>query len=147
MTTDTKAGAPLVTLHRWEEFCAAHRLYDDRLSKEENEALYGPCAREYGHGHNYRIGVSVKGAVNPRTGMVVNLVEIKKTVQELIVDDMDHRNLNHDSKLLKGINPTAENIVVKCWEVLHAVFGDLLEEVIVEETPRNSVSYRGERVK
>src|SRR5262245_6424212 len=108
--TDAKpkaAGpAPVMILQRWESFVAAHRLYDERMSRAEDEKLYGPCAREYGHGHNYRIGVSVRGAVNPLTGMVVNLVDIRDAVQQRIVDDMDHRHLNHDSKLMHGINPT-----------------------------------------
>jgi len=137
--------APVVMLHRWESFCAAHRLYDDRLSPQENDALYGPCAREFGHGHNYRIRVTLHGPVDARTGMVINLVDIKNAVQELILDDMDHRHLNHDSKLMRGINPTAENLAVVCWNALHARFGELLFEVLIEETPNNLVTYRGER--
>ena len=77
------------------------------------------------------------------TGMVVNLTQIKQAVQELILDDMDHRNLNHDSRLMRGVNPTAENVAMVCWKALHGRFGDLLEEVLIEETPNNLVSYRG----
>ena len=80
------------------------------MTREQNDALYGPCAREFGHGHNYRIGVTLKGGVDARTGMIVNITEIKNAVQELILDDMDHRHLNHDSRLMRGINPTAENL-------------------------------------
>lgn len=136
---------PVAILQRWEMFCAAHRLYDDKLSPEENDALYGPCAREFGHGHNYRIGVTIKGAVDPRTGMVINIVEIKEAIHELILEDMDHRHLNHDSKLMRGINPTAENLAVVCWNVLYERFGKLLHEIQIEETPNNLVTYRGER--
>ena len=132
-------------LHRWESFCAAHRLYDNKLSPEENESLYGPCSREFGHGHNYRLRVTLRGGVDPRTGMIVNLVKVKDAVQELILDDMDHRHLNHDSRLMQGINPTAENLAVVCWNVLRERFGTLLYEVLIEETPNNLVSYRGER--
>lgn len=77
--------------------------------------------------------------------MVVNLVQIKEAVQELILDDMDHRHLNHDSKLMRGINPTAENVAVACCGALHKRFGGLLYEVLIEETPNNLVTYRGER--
>ena len=148
MTEGTRSGArsgttPKVTLHRWESFCAAHRLYDERLTPAQNDELYGPCAREFGHGHNYRIRVSLRGTVDATTGMVVNLTLIKQAVQELILDDMDHRHLNHDSRLMRGINPTAENVAMVCWNALHQRFGDLLEEVLIEETPNNLVSYRG----
>jgi 6-pyruvoyltetrahydropterin/6-carboxytetrahydropterin synthase len=141
----TDSSRPVAILQRWEMFCASHRLYEENLSREENDALYGPCAREFGHGHNYRIGVTIKGAVDPRTGMVINIVEIKEAIQELIIEDMDHRHLNHDSKLMRGINPTAENLAVACWNVLFERFGKLLHEIQIEETPNNQVIYRGER--
>jgi 6-pyruvoyltetrahydropterin/6-carboxytetrahydropterin synthase len=140
-----RTSAPIALLQRWETFCAAHRLYDERMTPEQNDALYGPCAREFGHGHNYRIGVTLKGGVDARTGMIVNITEIKQAVQELILDDMDHRHLNHDSRLMRGINPTAENLAVVCWTVLHERFGALLHEVQIEETANNLVIYRGER--
>jgi 6-pyruvoyltetrahydropterin/6-carboxytetrahydropterin synthase len=77
--------------------------------------------------------------------MIVNITQIKQAVQELILDDMDHRHLNHDSRLMRGINPTAENLAVVCWNVLQERFGALLHEVQIEETPNNLVIYRGER--
>lgn len=141
MTTDQK---PVVYLTRRERFSAAHRLWSDTLTDEQNHALYGPCAREYGHGHNYVIEVTLRGGVDPDTGVIVNLTQVRDAIKELIIEDTDHRHLNHNSELCKGINPTAENLVVLFWQVLHKRFGDLMYEVRLRETDKNWVRYRGE---
>lgn len=139
----SKAG-PTVYLTRRERFSAAHRLWSEKLSADENLKLYGPCAREYGHGHNYVIEVTLRDPVNERTGVIVNLTELRDAIRELIIEHVDHRHLNHDSPLTKGINPTAENLVVLFWKVLHKRFRKLLYEVRLRETDKNWVSYRGE---
>ena len=136
--------SPIVYLTRRETFAAAHRLWSAQLSDEENRKLYGPCAYDYGHGHNYVLEVTLRGAVDPKTGVVVNLTEIRDATRELILEDVDHRHLNHDSKLVRGINPTAENLVVLFWSVLRKRFGELLHEVRLRETEKNWVTYRGE---
>lgn len=141
MTTDKK---PIVYLTRRERFSAAHRLWSDALTDAQNHALYGPCAREFGHGHNYVIEVTLRGGVDPDTGVIVNLTEVRDAIKELIVGDTDHRHLNHNSELCKGINPTAENLVVLFWGVLHKRFGTLMHEVRLRETDKNWVCYRGE---
>lgn len=141
MTTDKP---PVVYLTRRERFSAAHRLWSDQLSEAQNHALYGPCAREYGHGHNYVIEVTLRGGVDPVTGVIVNLTQLRDAIKTLIIEHTDHRHLNHNSELCRGINPTAENLVVLFWSVLHARFGDLLHEVRLRETDKNWVSYRGE---
>jgi 6-pyruvoyltetrahydropterin/6-carboxytetrahydropterin synthase len=135
---------PTVYLTRRERFSAAHRLWSDSLTDEQNHALYGPCAREYGHGHNYVIEVTLRGDVDPDTGVIVNLTQVRDAIKELIIEDTDHRHLNHNSELCKGINPTAENLVVLFWQVLHKRFGKLMHEVRLRETDKNWVSYRGE---
>lgn len=135
---------PVVYLTRRERFSAAHRLWSPALEARENDALYGPCAREFGHGHNYVLEVTLAGPVDPRTGVIVNLTQVRDAVRELIIGDVDHRHLNHDSVLCRGINPTAENLVVLFWNVLHARFGALLHEVMLRETDKNWVAYRGE---
>lgn len=139
----TKTG-PIAYLTRREHFSAAHRLWSDELSEGENRALFGPCARDYGHGHNYYLEVTLRGPVNPRTGVIVNLTEIRDALRELILEGVDNRHLNHDSPLCKGINPTAENLVLLFWSVLSRRFGELLHEVKLFETEKNWVSYRGE---
>jgi 6-pyruvoyltetrahydropterin/6-carboxytetrahydropterin synthase len=139
----TKAP-PIVYLTRRERFSAAHRLWSDQLTDAQNHELYGPCAREFGHGHNYVIEVTLRGGVDPVTGVIVNLTQVRDAIKELIVEDTDHRHLNHNSELCRGINPTAENLVVLFWTVLHKRFGTLLHEVRLRETDKNWVSYRGE---
>jgi 6-pyruvoyltetrahydropterin/6-carboxytetrahydropterin synthase len=89
--------------------------------------------------------VTLEGPVDPVTGILVNLTEIRDATRELILGDVDHRHLNHDSELVRGINPTAENLVVLFWEVLQKRFGPLLHEVCLRETEKNWVRYRGAR--
>lgn len=140
-TTDRR---PVVYLTRRATFSAAHRLWSDALSEAENRALFGACARDYGHGHNYQLEVTVKGGIDPKTGVVVNVAEIRDAVQTLLLDDVDHRHLNHDSELCRGINPTVENLAVLFWNVLQERFGALMYEVRLHETENNWAVYRGE---
>ncbi|MGB0954670.1 MAG: 6-carboxytetrahydropterin synthase [Panacagrimonas sp.] len=137
--------APIVELTRRETFAAAHRLWAPDLSAEENWDLYGPCTHRYGHGHNYVLEVTLRGPVDARTGLLMNLSQVSRLMDDLILSDVDHRHLNHDSKLLEGLNPTAENLAVVFWEVLQQHFGALLHEICLRETDKNSVRYRGER--
>jgi 6-pyruvoyltetrahydropterin/6-carboxytetrahydropterin synthase len=136
--------APLVYLTRRETFAAAHRLWSDELSEAENHALFGPCARANGHGHNYVLEVTLRGGVDPKTGIVINLTALKEAIHELILADVDHRHLNLDSRLLRGINPTVENIAVVFWKALQPRFGTLLYEICLFETEKNWARYRGE---
>jgi 6-pyruvoyltetrahydropterin/6-carboxytetrahydropterin synthase len=141
----TTSGRPIVAITRRETFAAAHRLWSDQLSDDENRRLYGNCAYDYGHGHNYVLEVTLEGPVDPKTGILVNLTQIRDATRELILGDVDHRHLNHDSVLVAGINPTAENLVVLFWDVLQKRFGALLAEVCLRETEKNWVRYRGAR--
>ncbi len=134
-----------VRITRAEEFSASHRLYSQGLSEHENEKIFGKCANPNGHGHNYRIEVTLRGEPNSDTGMVFNLSDLKRIIREEIVDKVDHKNLNMDVDFLRGIVPTAENLAVKFYEVLSTkIPGDLLYEVKLIETPGNWAVYRGE---
>ena len=139
-----KDKRPLVYLTRRESFSAAHRLWSEALSDEQNHEIFGPCAYGHGHGHNYVLEVTLAGEVDPGTGIVVNLKEVRDVIQELVIDHVDHRHLNHDALLTRGVNPTAENLVVLFWQVLHAHFGSMLRNVCLRETEKNWVSYSGE---
>lgn len=141
----TTSGRPIVSITRRETFAAAHRLWSEHLPEAENRRLYGPCAYEHGHGHNYVLEVTLEGPIDPLTGILVNLTEIRDATRELILGDVDHRHLNHDSVLVRGINPTAENLVVLFWDILKGRFGPLLQEVCLRETEKNWVRYRGVR--
>ena len=137
---------PIVQITRREEFCAAHRLHDPRLSAEENARLYGPCNTD--HGHNYAFEVAVEGPV-PRSGMVIDLNVLMAILREEIVSVVDHKHLNRDVPWLAGVIPTAENVAVAFWDRiaprLAAYEGARLISVRVFESRNNHVEYRGER--
>jgi 6-pyruvoyltetrahydropterin/6-carboxytetrahydropterin synthase len=135
---------PITYLTRREHFSAAHRLWSDELSPAENNALFGPCARPHGHGHNYVLEVTLRGAVDPTTGIMVNLTELRDAMRTLIVDEVDHRHLNCDVAICAGVNPTTENLAVLFWRILHPRFPGVLHEVKLFETEKNWASYRGE---
>ncbi len=135
----------MVYLTRRTTFSASHRLWSNELSEAENYAIYDKCANPNGHGHNYVLEVTVKGKVDPRTGMVLNLTEMKRIINEQVVNWVDHRHLNYDVPWLEGVIPTAEMLAVKFWERLVQGFPTgLLYEVTLHETENNIAVYRGE---
>jgi len=123
-------------------FSAAHRLYNPGLSEEENIKIYGNCSNPSGHGHNYKLYVTVYGEPDANTGMVIDLQELKRIISEKVIMKVDHKNLNVDVDFLRGVNPTAENLIRKFWEVLKPELPDLLYELILYETDKQWVSYR-----
>ena len=127
-------------------FSAGHRLHCDRLSAEENRRIYGKCNNPNGHGHNYWLEVTVRGAKDPVTGMVVDLKELDDIVRRRILDDVDHASLNDDVEWLRGVVPTTENLAEAFWRRLadQVPAPGALHEVRVQETEKNFVSYRGE---
>jgi 6-pyruvoyltetrahydropterin/6-carboxytetrahydropterin synthase len=135
----------IVRVTRRLHFSAGHRLHNPELSDAENHEIYGLCNNPGGHGHNYGLEVTVKGEVDPRTGYVVDLKRLKRVVEQEVLKDVDHANLNLDVAWMEGVIPTAENIAVQIWRRLE---GELprgaLECVRVWETERNYVEYRGE---
>ncbi|OGF58829.1 MAG: 6-pyruvoyl tetrahydrobiopterin synthase [Candidatus Fischerbacteria bacterium RBG_13_37_8] len=124
-------------------FCAGHRLYDPLLSNEKNAEIFGKCSNPSGHGHNYKLFVTVCGLPDPATGMIIDLTELKNTIEEKLIKLVDHKNLNTDVSFLKGINPTAENLVVKFWEILHEALPEILYELTLYETDKQWVSFKG----
>jgi 6-pyruvoyltetrahydropterin/6-carboxytetrahydropterin synthase len=136
----------LVTVTRRVHFNAAHRLHNPALSPEENARLFGPCNNPNYHGHNYELEVSVDGPIDPRTGFVADLGVVKRIVEERVVARLDHRNLNLDVPEFRSVNPTTENIVVAIWQWLDGALPGRLAKLVLWETPRNYVEYRGERV-
>ncbi len=138
----------MVYLTRRVTFSAAHRLWSNSFSEAENYALYDKCANPRGHGHNYVLEVTVCGTPDARTGMVLNLTEMKRIIDEQVVQEVDHKHLNHDVPWLEGIIPTAEMLALKFWERLVPAFPPgLLYEVKLHETENNIATYRGGREK
>ncbi|MBD2188344.1 6-carboxytetrahydropterin synthase [Pseudanabaena mucicola] len=130
-------------------FAAAHRLALDTLSLEENTAIYGKCARVHGHGHNYHLEVSISGEIDPRTGMIADLVAFQNVIKEHILDPMDHTFLNKDIPYFMEVVPTAENIAVYVQQVLTQPIRDIgakLHSVKLIESPNNSCEVYGEYV-
>src|SRR6266705_1896470 len=135
----------MVYLTRRANFSASHRLWSKHLSEEENYSLYEKCANPNGHGHNYVLEVTVRGRPDPQNGMVLNLTELKHTMNKYIVDEVDHKHLNYDIPWLEDCITTTEILVVKFWERLEAALPKgLLYEVKLYETENNIASYRGE---
>ncbi len=103
-----------VFIERKIHFNSTHRLHAHDLSEKENKNIFGKCNNPNGHGHNYTLIVTLKGAVDPITGLVVNLTQVKSILNETIMAEFDHKNLNLDTSYFTGLVPTAENIVVIC---------------------------------
>jgi 6-pyruvoyltetrahydropterin/6-carboxytetrahydropterin synthase len=133
-----------VSVFRKAHFNAAHRLHNPTWDIDTNKAVFGPCNNPNFHGHNYEIEVKVTGEVDPETGFVINLDELKKFIKTQVEDHLDHKNLNLEVEEFKNLNPTAENIVKVVWDRLRACL-DIKYDLLVRlyETPRNYVEYPG----
>jgi 6-pyruvoyltetrahydropterin/6-carboxytetrahydropterin synthase len=135
---------PRVRVTRRVHFSAAHRLSNPSLSDAENERLYGLCSNPNWHGHNYEMDVTVEGEIDPATGYVLDLKRLREVAEELVVGDLDHRNLNLDVPWLEGVIPSTENLVVAIWNRLAPeIPSGRLVRLVLWETPRNSVEYTG----
>jgi 6-pyruvoyltetrahydropterin/6-carboxytetrahydropterin synthase len=136
---------PIVRVTRRLHFSAGHRLHNPELSDAENREVYGLCNNPSGHGHNYGLEVTLRGEVDPRSGYVFDLKRLKQVVEQLVLEDTDHSNLNVDVPWMQGIVPTAENIAVEIWRRLETALPEgMLERVMVSESERNFVEYYGE---
>lgn len=114
----------MVTLTRAVRFAAAHRYEVAELPPEENERRFGKCYRPHGHGHNYRVEVTVGGPLDPVTGMVVDLAWLDRVLTEEVVEPLDHSFLNYDVPEIAGRVPTTENVALVLWRRLSARIDD-----------------------
>ncbi|QIR38568.1 6-pyruvoyl tetrahydropterin synthase [Tolypothrix sp. PCC 7910] len=122
-------------------FSAAHRLAHPNLSNEENAEIYGKCARTNGHGHNYHLEVTVKGEIDQRTGMIVDLGALNQVIEDYVVEPFDHTFLNKDIPYFAEVVPTAENIALYISNLLRSPvqkLGAKLHKVKLIESPNNS---------
>ena len=134
-----------VTISRKAHFNAAHRLYRKDWTFEQNDAVFGKCNNPNFHGHNYELIVSVTGKINPETGYVMDIKELSNFILEEVEKPFDHKNLNLDVSEFENLNPTAENIVVVIWnKIRKRIPSEFDLEVVLYETPRNFVTYKGE---
>ena len=136
---------PNVRVTRHLHFSAAHRLHNESFSDEKNREVFGLCNSPNWHGHNYELEVTVEGEIDPATGYVYDLGQLKRLVEEAVIHDLDHRNLNVDVAWLEGVIPSTENLVVAIWErLVPRLPAGRLVRLVLWETPRNSAEYRGE---
>ncbi|MDH6061280.1 6-carboxytetrahydropterin synthase [Chrysosporum bergii ANA360D] len=122
-------------------FSAAHRLAHPQLSNEENCQIYGKCARPHGHGHNYHLEVTVKGEIDPRTGMIVDLGDLHQVIKDYVLEPFDHTFLNKDVAFFADVVPTAENIALYISNLLRSPvqqLGASLYKIKLIESPNNS---------
>ena len=128
---------------RRETFVAGHRLFNPDFSEERNREVFGKCSSPSGHGHNYVLEVSVASDIDPATGYVVDLGRLSAIVNESVIDDVDHRNLNTDVEWLAGRIPTTEVLADAIWERLdERLPPGCLWSVVVRETEKNWVERR-----
>jgi 6-pyruvoyltetrahydropterin/6-carboxytetrahydropterin synthase len=136
-----------VYVTRRERFNAAHKLWNADWSAEKNHQVFGKCANENWHGHNYDLFVTVKGEPHPDTGFCVDLKDLSDLVKERITDKLDHKNLNLDVPFMKGIMASTENLCIAIWEELEESIekmGCKLHSIKLHETENNFAEYFGE---
>lgn len=134
-------------IERKERFSAAHQLYNPQWTEAQNEAVYGKCANKNFHGHNFTLTVTVKGKINPDTGFVMNLVDLKKIIQREVIEKVDHANLNTDVDFMRGKFTSTEVLAEEIWKILApaiAQHGCQLHRVRLDETINNAVEYFGD---
>ncbi len=135
----------MVYITRIEHFNAAHRLFNPAWSYEQNEVVFGKCANENWHGHNFELYVTIKGHPNPDTGFVYDVKRLSIIVKEHVIDKLDHKNLNVDVDFMTGKLCSIENLVIAIWEQLkpHLPKEVQLHSLKLYETPRIFVEYFG----
>ena len=133
-----------ITVSRKAHFNAAHRLHNKNWSDEKNQKVFGKCNYQNYHGHNYELIVSVTGKINPETGYVIDMGELKKIIKNEIEERLDHKNLNLDVPYFSNTIPSAENICIYIYDILRDNIDSQFKlSVRLYETPRNFVEYSG----
>lgn len=136
----------MVYLTRSEHFNAAHKLYNPNWTPEKNDEVFGKCANQNWHGHNYELLVTVKGEPDPDTGFVFDVKRLSTIIRDHITEKLDHKNLNIDVDFMQGKMCSTENLAIAIWQQLvpHLPAGIALYCIKLYETPRIYVEYFGE---
>ena len=136
----------MVYLTRRETFNAAHKLWVDDWSAEDNIMAFGKCSNKNWHGHNYQLFVTVKGKPDPITGFVMDVKKLSQIIKTVLTDKVDHSNLNLDVDFIpKGMQPTTENLAILFWQQLAPhLEGCQLHCIKLGETENIYVEYYGE---
>jgi 6-pyruvoyltetrahydropterin/6-carboxytetrahydropterin synthase len=136
----------MIFITRRERFNAAHKLYREDWSVEKNTDTFGKCANPNWHGHNYELFVTIKGEINPETGFVIDLKDLKKLIIANVIDPLDHKNINLDVDFMKGKLASTEILAVEIWNQLEQPLKQLgvaLHSIKLYETENNYVEYFG----
>ena len=132
------------TLYRKAHFNAAHRLFLPQWSDEKNAAVFGKCSNPNYHGHSYELEVGITGPIDPVTGFVMDVAELKALIKTEVEDPFDHKNLNLEVPEFKDLIPTVENIAQVIWAKLRGRISTQYDITVkLYETPRNFVVYTG----
>ncbi|MFM8914278.1 MAG: 6-pyruvoyl trahydropterin synthase family protein [Flammeovirgaceae bacterium] len=139
----------MIYVSRKEHFNAAHKLYNPQWSKEKNVEVFGPCANENWHGHNFELITTVAGTPDPDTGFVVDLKKLSVLIRVEVIDKLDHKNLNLDVDFMKDKMASTEILAMEIWKILQPKISGIskfgkLHSIKLYETPRNFVEYLGE---
>lgn len=131
-----------VSVFRKAHFNAAHRIFNPAWSDEKNAEVFGKCSNPRYHGHNYELEVKVSGEVDPETGYLIDLKDLKDIIEEEIEDRMDHKNLNEEVAEFKDLIPTAEHITYVIYKLIRKRLDKKMDlKIRLYETPRNFVEY------
>lgn len=135
----------MIFVTRRVHFNAAHRMHNPAWSDEKNREVFGLCNNPNWHGHNYELEVTVYGKPDPETGYTLDLTILNAILEEHVLRQVDHKNLNLDVPFMQGVIPSSENFAVAIWRQLEpALKPHRLYSVKLYETPRNFVEYRGD---
>jgi len=136
----------MVYITRRERFNAAHRLFREDFTDEQNLEVFGKCSNPKWHGHNYELFVTVKGDIDEKTGFLVNLKKLSRIIREQVIEKLDHKNINLEVDFMQGKLASTENLAVGIWRELENRVNELgakLYCVKVTESENNFVEYYG----
>ena len=135
----------MVYLTRIEHFNAAHKLFNPAWSREKNDEVFGKCANDNWHGHNYELYITVKGEPSKETGFVFDVKQLSLIIKEYVIEKIDHRNLNLDVDFMRGKLCSTENLAIGIWDQLAGLLPSIvtLHCIKLYETPRIYVEYFG----
>lgn len=135
----------MVYLTRIEHFNAAHKLYNESWSREKNDEIFGKCANENWHGHNYELYVTIKGDPDPETGFLMDAKKLSKLINEWVLEKLDHLNLNVDVDFMRGLFCSTENLAIGIWNQLVDRLPATVQLHCIKlyETPQIYVEYYG----
>lgn len=128
---------PVVSVTRVVEFSASHRLHSPRLTAEANRRVFGKCNNPNGHGHTYRLSATVRGQLDPETGLLAATARLDAALAEVVLARFDGANLDRDIPELAGTSRTSEELARLLARLLAEAVGPAFTRVVLHETPNN----------